>query len=61
MSIEYSTSEPPGQRVKKILVGGDPLQPDKEYLLATTNFLVNGGDGMCQAVFKNKLLCALIR
>jgi 5'-nucleotidase / UDP-sugar diphosphatase len=41
----YSRSAPPGERVKDITVGGRPLEPQREYVVATNDYLVAGGDG----------------
>ncbi len=45
--IEYSfdASRPPGSRIVEIKVHNQPLVPEGKYTLATTNFLVDGGDG----------------
>ena len=46
MSFKFDTRKLPGQRVSEILVGGRPLDMNRTYTLATSNFLVaNGGDG----------------
>jgi 2',3'-cyclic-nucleotide 2'-phosphodiesterase (5'-nucleotidase family) len=43
-------------RVKNVLIGGVPLQPDKTYTLASHNYLIkNGGDGYAKFA-DNKLL-----
>ena len=41
----YSPSANPGSRVKDIYVGGEPLELDREYAVATNDFLAAGGDG----------------
>ena len=52
MSFKFDTRKLPGQRVSDILIGGKPLDLNKVYTLATSNFLVaNGGDGY--SMFKN--------
>ena len=45
MTIEYSPKRPSGQRVTRLLVGGQPYQPDKLYTLACSEFLRKGGCG----------------
>lgn len=45
MCFSYDGSKPVGHRVMSITVGGEPLQDEKTYTLATTNFVMNGGDG----------------
>ena len=32
-------------RVSDVMIGGEPLDPGAEYTLATTSFLLQGGDG----------------
>jgi len=58
MSFKFDTSKPAGSRVSDILVGGKPLDENKTYTLATSDFLVSrGGDGY--TMFKNaKILIA---
>ncbi len=43
--FSYSASAPPGSRVRKILINDEPLDPDREYVVATNDFMVAGGDG----------------
>ena len=46
MSFKFDTRKLPGQRVSDIMVGGKPLDEEKTYTLATSDFLVSrGGDG----------------
>jgi 2',3'-cyclic-nucleotide 2'-phosphodiesterase (5'-nucleotidase family) len=45
LSFTYSRSAPAGSRVKEVTVGGQPLDLQKEYVVATNDFLVAGGDG----------------
>nr|MBA2736924.1 5'-nucleotidase C-terminal domain-containing protein [Pyrinomonadaceae bacterium] len=46
LSFKFDASKPVGNRVTEILVGGKPLDENKKYTLATSEFLVaNGGDG----------------
>lgn len=35
-----------GRKVKELLIGGEPLDLDREYGMATINFLLDGGDGL---------------
>ncbi len=48
--LVYRPSAPPGNRVQEIRINDQPLDPDKQYLLATNDFLAAGGDGF--SVFK---------
>ncbi|MBM4300084.1 MAG: hypothetical protein FJ121_00910 [Deltaproteobacteria bacterium] len=45
LTFTYSRSAPAGSRVKDVIVGGRPLDPQKEYVVATVDFLAAGGDG----------------
>lgn len=46
MSFKFDTTRAAGNRVTDILVGGRPLDENKTYTLATSDFLVSrGGDG----------------
>jgi 5'-nucleotidase len=58
MSFKFDTSKPAGSRTSKIMIGGKPLDENKIYTLATSDFLVSrSGDGY--AMFKGaKVLIA---
>ena len=43
--IEADTRQPVGQRVLSIKIAGEPLQDEKNYKVATNDFLARGGDG----------------
>lgn len=45
LSFTYSRQAPAGSRVKEIMMGGQPLDPQKEYVVATNDFMAAGGDG----------------
>jgi len=45
LSFTYNPQAPPGSRVKEVLVGGQLLDPKREYAVATNDFLAAGGDG----------------
>jgi len=45
MSFALNAVAPPGSRVSAVLVAGKPLDPDTEYLVATTDYIAEGGDG----------------
>lgn len=45
LTFTYKASEPPGRRVKEVLVGGSPIVSTEEYVVATNDFLAAGGDG----------------
>lgn len=51
MTFRFDTTKPAGSRVTEILIGGKPLDENKIYTLAASDFLVSrGGDGY--AMFK---------
>lgn len=45
MQVVFDTAQPVGQRVVSVKVGGEPLQLERSYSLATRQFLATGGDG----------------
>ncbi len=45
LTFTYSRGAPAGSRVQDVTVGGRPLDLQKEYVVATNDFLVAGGDG----------------
>jgi 2',3'-cyclic-nucleotide 2'-phosphodiesterase (5'-nucleotidase family) len=45
LSFRYSPSAAKGSRVREIRVAGQPLDPGREYTVATNDFLAVGGDG----------------
>jgi len=45
LSFTYNRLAPKGSRIKEVLIGGKPLAPEKEYTVATNDFLAAGGDG----------------
>jgi 5'-nucleotidase/UDP-sugar diphosphatase len=45
LTFAYSPSAPKGSRIRAILVAGKPLDPGREYSVATNDFLAVGGDG----------------
>lgn len=52
LAFKFDASRPAGSRVAEITVGGKPLDENKIYTLATSDFLVSaGGDGY--TMFKN--------
>jgi 2',3'-cyclic-nucleotide 2'-phosphodiesterase (5'-nucleotidase family) len=59
MSLTFDPASPPGSRITKLDVGGEPLDDDKTYTLATNDYLGTlGGDGytMLRQVFNTRLL-----
>ncbi len=52
VEMHYDASLPPGSRMVKCVINGDPLDDKKTYRVLTSNFLADGGDGF---VFRNAL------
>lgn len=48
--VEVDVTKPAGERVLSVAVDGAPLDEAKTYILATNDFMANGGDGY--SVFK---------
>jgi 5'-nucleotidase / UDP-sugar diphosphatase len=45
LTMVYDPAAPAGSRVSEVMVGGEPLDLDKVYKVATNNFILDGGDG----------------
>lgn len=45
MQLQYDSSAPPGLRVKSVEINGKPIDLRGSYSLATTDYIINGGDG----------------
>lgn len=45
VKFSYRPSAPPGARIAEIFVEGAPIELDREYLVATNDFMAAGGDG----------------
>jgi 2',3'-cyclic-nucleotide 2'-phosphodiesterase (5'-nucleotidase family) len=45
LTFVFDPARPAGQRVVRVLVGGQPLDPDRRYTLATNGYTGGGGDG----------------
>lgn len=45
LTFEYSPSQKRGSRIRAIFIAGKPIDPDREYIVATHDFLAAGGDG----------------
>jgi len=52
LTYSYNQSRPAGQRIDRasIRINGAPLDPNRKYRLATSNFLWDSGDGMSALV-----------
>ncbi|MFB3886608.1 MAG: bifunctional UDP-sugar hydrolase/5'-nucleotidase [Thermodesulfobacteriota bacterium] len=45
LAFKFSPSGEKGSRIREIAVGGQPISLEKEYIVATNDFLAAGGDG----------------
>jgi len=54
LTYVLDASKPAGDRVSDIKIGGVPVDPNKEYTIATLNFIFNGGDDYRMLVGKAK-------
>jgi 2',3'-cyclic-nucleotide 2'-phosphodiesterase (5'-nucleotidase family) len=46
LTVTYSPGKEPGKRVGTILVGREPIDPSRQYIVATVDFLAAGGTGI---------------
>ena len=44
LRAEYDTSRSPGERLVSLSIGGEPVDPNGSYQVATNSFLAQGGD-----------------
>ncbi|MFT6269824.1 MAG: 2',3'-cyclic-nucleotide 2'-phosphodiesterase (5'-nucleotidase family) [Alphaproteobacteria bacterium] len=54
MQVEFDSSAPHGERVLSVLINGQQLDTNKQYRLATTNYLAAGGDGYASLSIASK-------
>jgi 5'-nucleotidase / UDP-sugar diphosphatase len=45
LSFVFDPARPPGHRVARVVVGSEPLDPERRYKLATNSYTAGGGDG----------------
>ncbi len=45
MNVVYDPTAPAGSRVVSVKIGGEDLDPNKTYKLATNDYMLGGGDG----------------
>lgn len=45
LAFTYDPAAPAGMRVREVAINGEPLDPAREYAVATNDFLAAGGDG----------------
>ena len=58
MNVEVDLAKPPGERVKSVTVGGEPLDPARTYTVATNDYMASGGDGYKSFVGAKNLIDA---
>lgn len=56
LNFDVDLSVEPGGRVSNVMVGGEPLDPDKTYKLSTNDYMARGGDGYTAFVGANVIL-----
>ncbi len=45
LKVRFCTNSSVGSRVKSVYIDGKSVEPEKEYSLASTDYLIKGGDG----------------
>jgi 2',3'-cyclic-nucleotide 2'-phosphodiesterase (5'-nucleotidase family) len=45
-SVVIDPDAPEGQRVRELSIGGEPIEPDRKYRVATTDYLMEGNSGL---------------
>lgn len=45
ITFTFDPARPAGRRVVRVLVGGQPLDPERRYSVAVNNYTAQGGDG----------------
>lgn len=45
LSFSYNRSAAAGSRIRELMIAGRPAEPEREYTVATDDFLAAGGDG----------------
>ncbi len=45
LTFQFDMSRPAGDRILKVTVGGEPLEPARLYRVVTIDYLASGGDG----------------
>lgn len=58
LRFAYDPTKPAGQRVLEATVGGQKLDPERSYKVATIDFLLSGGDGYSMLANGRKLVDA---
>ena len=45
LTVVFDPARPPGQRVVRVMVNGQPLDPERRYTVAANSYTAGGGDG----------------
>ncbi|MFC1708049.1 5'-nucleotidase C-terminal domain-containing protein [Planctomycetota bacterium] len=45
LTLRYDGERPVGERIIRLEIGGEPLDPERLYTVTTNSFLAKGGDG----------------
>ncbi|KAJ5769638.1 hypothetical protein N7520_004197 [Penicillium odoratum] len=53
----FKLSLPPGSRITFARVGGNPIEPERQYTLATRGYMARGKDGFSSLVQAEELIC----
>ncbi len=56
LRFRFDPSRPPGERVIEVTVGDAPLDPERTYRVAITDFMYRGGDGYSMMISAPPLL-----
>lgn len=54
IAFEYDPNRPPGARVLRVNIGGDLLDEEKEYVMATRGYMGRGKDGFDSLLVKSE-------
>jgi 5'-nucleotidase, C-terminal domain len=54
ITFEFDISLPAGKRVLWASIGGDPIEPDRKYTLATRGYMARGKDGYASLLIESK-------
>jgi 2',3'-cyclic-nucleotide 2'-phosphodiesterase (5'-nucleotidase family) len=60
MRIKFDSQLPHGERIQSVKINGKNIDTEKQYILATTDYLVNGGDGYISLSRAEKLASSSI-
>jgi len=58
LTFVFDPARPVGQRVVRVLVNGQPLDPERRYTLATNSYTAGGGDGYAMLATAKPLVFA---